>query len=374
MTRKQPSLAVKLPFGGRTWIFDAGEGSMHGNFGHIVDVRRIFITHMHGDHVNGLPGLLCRLGAIRRNAVMSSGGIQRLKQFDEPLEVYGPAGLGEYLYHTLSITKSRPALRYRVHEFRPQPPKSEDIARRLHAAEVRPVFHVADESALQKDGKTIYRVDGKSLDPDDPLSVARDFDVVACEIRHKADVQTLGFVLQEPDLPRKILAENVKARLDGHAKWLRDVHNMTIGQAMEHLKREQTLPLSDGTFLDPTDPSEQILGPKRPGRKLCILGDTYDPRSIQDLARNSDLLVHEASFFGRKRAPRHAGHSTAAMAGAFAKSIGAKALAMNHLSPECCTRRAEEQVRKEAKIAACDGVSNVYVARDGLTVNVDPPE
>ncbi len=89
-----------------------------------------------------------------------------------------------------------------------------------------------------------------------------------------------------------------------------------------------------------------------PGRKIVILGDTYDSRGIIPLCYDASLLVHEATQMAiprdlarrvtqfrkgcseeeaRKAALKH-GHSTAAMAGEFAREIRAKRLFLNHFS------------------------------------------
>lgn len=62
-----------------------------------------------------------------------------------------------------------------------------------------------------------------------------------------------------------------------------------------------------------------------------ILGDTSDPSSIKDAALNCDLLIHEATFAaGDERAAKDHGHSTARMAGKFAKLVQAQHLVVSH--------------------------------------------
>ena len=46
---------------------------------------KIFITHLHGDHVLGLPGLLQTMALMERK---------------EPVEVYGPTGLITFIQCT----------------------------------------------------------------------------------------------------------------------------------------------------------------------------------------------------------------------------------------------------------------------------------
>lgn len=77
--RSLPCVAVKQ--GRSLSLFDCGEGSqrqlMLSRFS-FMRVDRIFITHMHGDHMLGLPGLLQTMGMSGRT---------------EPVDLYGPAGI-----------------------------------------------------------------------------------------------------------------------------------------------------------------------------------------------------------------------------------------------------------------------------------------
>jgi ribonuclease Z len=67
--------------GGRLLLFDCGEGTQiplrAAGWG-LRAIDTIFITHFHGDHVGGLPGLLLTIGNAERT---------------EPLTIYGPPGL-----------------------------------------------------------------------------------------------------------------------------------------------------------------------------------------------------------------------------------------------------------------------------------------
>ena len=58
--RNVSSVAVRLPQRAELWLFDCGEGTQHQFLRsdlRVSQLRRIFITHMHGDHIFGLPGL-----------------------------------------------------------------------------------------------------------------------------------------------------------------------------------------------------------------------------------------------------------------------------------------------------------------------------
>lgn len=86
--------------------------------------------------------------------------------------------------------------------------------------------------------------------------------------------------------------------------------------------------LPNGTVVRPDDVLE---APTR--RKVCILGDTCDSSNMTGVARNADVLVHEATFENKyEEKALVSTHSTAGMAGAFAREIGAKLLILTHFS------------------------------------------
>jgi len=103
-----------------------------------------------------------------------------------------------------------------------------------------------------------------------------------------------------------------------------------------------------GSFTFPDDTvvtQEEAVEPARPGRKVAILGDTNSARTMVNLAKNADVVVHEATntflpALEHKDATLSSvtkdtifhGHSTPHMAGEFVKRVKAKRLILNHFS------------------------------------------
>ncbi|MBM5693645.1 ribonuclease Z [Listeria seeligeri] len=82
------------------WLFDCGEATQHQILRSQIKLsklEKIFITHMHGDHIFGLPGLLCSRSF--------QGG-------DSDLTIYGPVGIQAYVETSLKLSGTR--LTYKI--------------------------------------------------------------------------------------------------------------------------------------------------------------------------------------------------------------------------------------------------------------------
>ena len=92
-TNRYPSAQV-VTVNDRHHLVDCGEGTQMRLLHHRVKFSRldaIFISHLHGDHVLGIPGLLTSLGLYERNF---------------PLKLFAPAGLKTILDVTFDQTSS----------------------------------------------------------------------------------------------------------------------------------------------------------------------------------------------------------------------------------------------------------------------------
>lgn len=91
ISRGLPAVAVRRK--GELLLFDCGEGTQRQMLGARVGFCRktkIFISHMHGDHVFGLLGLFQTMALLGRK---------------KPLEIYGPKGILEFIEASVGIAR-----------------------------------------------------------------------------------------------------------------------------------------------------------------------------------------------------------------------------------------------------------------------------
>ncbi len=106
-SRNVSSIALRLPQRAEVWLFDCGEGTQHqilrSNI-RVSQIRRIFITHMHGDHIYGLMGLLASCG---------------LAGNPEQIDIYGPPKLDDYLRAAGRYSQTHFSYPVKVHTVEP---------------------------------------------------------------------------------------------------------------------------------------------------------------------------------------------------------------------------------------------------------------
>ena len=96
LKRNVSSIALIFINKNKLWLWDCGEGTqqqIQKTSLKVSKLEKIFISHLHGDHLFGLPGLLASRGL--------RGGKNQQR-----VQIFGPEGLDKYLKETLNITKT----------------------------------------------------------------------------------------------------------------------------------------------------------------------------------------------------------------------------------------------------------------------------
>ncbi|KAI0703480.1 beta-lactamase-like protein [Cytidiella melzeri] len=319
-TRNCSSLVLDAAGDGSLWMVDCAEGTVRQfaqqpftSFQRLrmSDVNRIFITHMHADHSIGLITLLRNVlgfapdAQVQPSSATSSTSAQWTKPPLLKVEIYGPVGVRAFVRTVLTLTHTRSADRYCVHELLmpgETPSASGDVQEEWHESEVGGRDIPCGEDGFWREIVVHERMGGTPVVINAGPIVHRD--------------PCIGYVFSEqaepPPLPTPSDDED--------------------GVVPEYKASDSDVP-----------------------RTVVILGDTSDPSALVPLiAENSEqtvsLLVHEATdayipthidtrgTTGRNRTHESVkakaiakGHSTPAMAGAFARLIGAERLALNHI-------------------------------------------
>jgi len=264
-------------------------------------------------------------------------------------------GTRAYVRNGLAYTHTHLGGSYVVHELRfPSDPQVGDFTT------------LSPQTSECPFGRNIPAVNDRWLDifKDNVISVS------AAPILHS--VPCVGYIVTESPVPGKI----------DPSKYMPDLkRTKTAMSAMRHLQLGETVTLSDGT---------QLHGPpRRKGRKLVILGDTYDPSPIAPLAEDADLLIHEATnahlpgvdpdtkdtdtYESVEARSKSRGHSTPQMAGSFAKQIRARKLILNHFSaryPGDASLESQGIMGAIAKLAASEFGQEVTCATDLMSVDI----
>lgn len=291
--RNVSCVGLRLPQRGEVWLFDCGEGTQHQLLRselNISQVTRIFITHMHGDHMLGLMGLLATCG---------------MTAHARGIEVYGPRPLADYVREVSRRT-----------QFQANYP--------LNVTEVKEAGVVFEDE---------------------------EYTVTCAPLKHR--LPAFGYRVQEKDRPGHFDVERAKEQ------------GLPPGPLYGKLKRGERVTLEDGRTFDGAD----FCGPDLKGRSVVYCTDTIYCRSAVELARDADLLIHEATFAEADEGLAvRSTHSTASMAGRVAKEAGAERLYITHFSPRYFpgNQTGPEDLLKEAQAV----FPSTELAHDFLSVDV----
>ena len=276
---------------GEWLLFDCGEGTQTQISRAKLNPSKltaIFITHLHGDHFNGLSGLLSTMGLDRRV---------------RELTLVGPPGIREYL---------------------------ETLAR-LKILYVNYPLDVREFAAL----KTVT-----------PVYETDDYFVAARPLDHR--IFTLGYRFEERPRPGRFDLERARAL------------GIPEGPLYRRLQMGEDVQLADGRLIR----SHEVVGPPRPGKAVAYCTDTRPFAGTAELARDVDLIIHEATYTEEMAdEARDYGHSTAAQAAQVAGRANARRLLITHFS----TRYADiGPLYEEARA----GFSETLLAQDLMEIEV----
>jgi ribonuclease Z len=196
-------------------------------------------------------------------------------------------------------------------------------------------------------GKLSYELRIRELAPSEAVEFDG-FRIGAFSVRHRTEA--IGYALVESDRPGRFDPERAGSL------------GVPEGPLFGRLQRGMPVDV-DGHTVQPAD----VMGDRRPGRKLVFTGDTEPCETTVALAKGADLLVHDGTF-SEDEAPRarETGHSTATEAAALAREAGVGLLALTHLS----SRYFGAVIEKEARQV----FERSVVPRDFDVVTVPYPE
>lgn len=306
-------------------LIDCGEATQHQiiksdlKFSKILS---IYITHLHGDHIFGLHGLLCSLNEIRTEA----------------LEIHGPIGLSNYVSF---VKKNITNYSLLIKEYESAPPNMNTIQLINYN----------------------YKID-------------------SCEVDHVNDRSITCFAYKITQIRNnnnlKINIAMLSPVLESHRSVIENMGYVPAEKIIRTLKENNDLVyITNDLYINPTD-----YKIREPNKTLIVALDNYNSRKMVKTFNSCDTLVHECTYscFAdmtneekmriTKLAKSH-GHSTNIMAIHVANKLKCSNLILTHFS-----NRYEETAEQYEKIIdeCLSNVDNpqpsVYCASDFSTYTI----
>lgn len=249
-TQRRSHTAILISYKNENILVDCGEGAQRQfKIAHLSPnkITKLLITHWHGDHILGLPGLFQTLA---------------MNDYQKILEVYGPSGT--YYYFSLLQKLFNFKIKLRVKE-----------------------------------------ISGRFFENSD-------FFLLAEQMKHDIPTLAYSFVIKD------------KRRLDKKKIRKLKLPNSSLLKELQHGK--------DVVFNNKKIKAKEVSYLEK-GRKLTIILDTSQNQNAIELAKNSNLLISEASFSQEEsELAKERFHLTAKDAAEIAKKAKVKKLILTHIS------------------------------------------
>jgi len=303
-TKERNLPSIMILFDGDQIMFDAGEDVQRRFEDAKIKFNQslnIFISHMHGDHVIGLPGLLFHFTLIQRTASVN---------------IFGPPGIFAYLMTHKYITGLKAPFLNEIHEFH----FNSDVVFKYD-------FQKNPDQAPQKRNMK-----------DHVLYETEDYLIECAKMNHSVD--TMGFKFVEK--PRQGRFNVEKA----------DELGIPRGRLWKKLQSGESI-THDGKSIDPI--KEGIIGPKRPGLSIAYSADTKYDEKIVEFVKDSDIFICEATYSQKLiDLATEKYHMTAEQAALIAKQASVKRLILTHISSRYAEGVDEKDLEEEAKAIFSD--------------------
>ncbi|KAF9050723.1 Metallo-hydrolase/oxidoreductase [Hymenopellis radicata] len=322
--RNCSSLLADIQGNGKLWMVDCAEGTLRqfalqptdAQRAKSTSVEKIFITHMHADHVMGLVTLLRSLLYPVPNPVLPP----RPEKLLPTIEIYGPAGIRNFVRMNMKMTFSKSADKYVVHEL---------------------------------------------LSPSDAVTGCAD------DERHQSEAPGTDIRADETGFWRSF-ASGQLSTVDAGPICHRDPCLAYVFRRSPSAGSPPSRSIAIlGDTYDPSYITPLLDSP--PDLLIHEATDAFIPPYIDPRASRSVEAVQQAAHFR--------GHSTPDQAGAFARQVGAKRLILNHIGSRFTLPSSDQservfQIRQavmleiERQASEAWGMGRAKTARDFMRVDI----
>ena len=140
------------------------------------------------------------------------------------------------------------------------------------------------------------------------------YEISVCKANHS--VTAFSYLFKEKDKPGRFDVEKAKEL------------GIPEGNLWNKLQNGNKIAVDDRTISP-----EQVLGEKRPGKKIGISGDTMPTKELENFFEGCDYLVFDSTFLDEeKQKALETHHSTAKQAASLAQNAKVKNLVLTHFS------------------------------------------